>query len=195
MRFEFTDPAAYTSDINVRLKTKSSVPEKNSMVTQYLSAPSKSIIRGKGTNSFSFSLLPAYYREEGVFSDNSHKGYVLSTPSKPVFGTLTSSDMYGVLYGLNIQIDLYRVEVGYTTYVYHKIGVFEFIFKFMNDFPGTIVLIGFFMWFVEFFVSYCSGKRSGRMRLVRKHISAEKEKRYSGAVEKDEEVKESLVVN
>lgn len=195
MRFELTDPAAYTSDINVRLKTKSSVPGKNSVVTQYLSAPSKYIIRGKGTNSFSFSLLPAYYREEGVFSDNSHKGYVLSTPSKPEFGNLISSENYGLLYGLNIQIDLIRVEVGYTTYLYHKIGVFEFIFKFMNDFPGTIVLIGFFMWFVEFFVSYCAGKRSGRLRLVKKHIAAEMERRKGGGGEKVEEVKESLVVN
>jgi N-acetylneuraminic acid mutarotase len=175
--FSLTDQASYTSDINIRLKTSSSVPGEESSVTQHLTVSSKLILRGDNPSVFTFSLLPAYYRKELVFGDESHKGYVLSTGTSPLPGSLLKPEGIGLTYGLKILVLLERVELGYTTYKYPKVGTFEFIFKFMNDFPGTVVLIGFFLWFIEFFISYCSGKRSGRMRLARRHILLEKRRR------------------
>jgi len=67
--------------------------------------------------------------------------------------------------------------VGITTYKSPKIELMEFLLKFMEDFPGTIVMISFFLWFYELFYNLVKGRTSGRNILIKREIERERARR------------------
>lgn len=169
--FYFFDPNAYSSDINVRLETHSSIPGQKSIVTQSIKTDNKSILRGVKYTDFYYSFLPAYYKETAIFEEITHLGYVLSITNSPSIGSTVPERGVGISSGLGIQINLNRIEIGITTFKFPRVEFFDFVIKFMNDFPGTIVLIGFFLWFIEYFTNMCKGKFSGRTALAKRVLA------------------------
>ena len=181
IKFYFNDPEAYTSDISIRLKTFSSIPGQDSIVGQHLNADSEKVFRGIRDSQFYFSFLPAYYREANSFHEFSKLGYVLSISNSSTKGTQVHSREIGIYSGLGIKINLMRVEFGITTFKYEKKELMEYMLKFMSDFPGTLVMLGFLLWFYELIYKACKGKHSGRRVLVKKMIKEERERRNGHA--------------
>ena len=177
IKFYFDDPEAYTSDISIRLKTFSSIPGQDSIVSQHLNADSEKVFRGTYESEFYFSFLPAYYREANSFHEFSKLGYVLSISNSSSKGTQADPRELGIYSGLGIKINLMRVEFGITTFKYEKKELMDYMLKFMTDFPGTLVMLGFLLWFYEAIYKACKGKYSGRRVLVKKLIKEERERR------------------
>ena len=177
IRFYFNDTLAYSSDINIRLKTHSSIPGTNSIVTQHLTASTGKVFRGANDNQFYFSFLPSYFKEIETFDEYSRLGYVLSISNQPEKGTEVDPREIGTNSGLGIKINLMRIEVGITTYKSPQVELMDYMLKFMVDLPGTILMFSFFLWFYEFFYNLCKGKTSGRRILVQRQIERERARR------------------
>ena len=178
LRFYFyNDPLAYTSDINIRLKTHSSIPDQDSIVTQYIKTDNERVFRGTEDSNFYFSFLPSYYKEITTFEEFSKLGYVLSINQSPTSGTQVDPREIGIYSGVGIKVNLMRIEIGITTYKSPKVELMEFLLKFMEDFPGTIVMIGFFLWFYELFYNLAKGRTSGRNILIKRDIERERARR------------------
>ena len=177
IQFYFNDSEAYTSDINVRLKTDSSIPEKDSIVSQYLTADQGQVFRGIFNSQFSFSFLPSLYKEKELFHETTRKGYVLSVPQAPQTGSQTDPRELGIISGLGIRINFVQIEVGISTLRGPEQEPTDFIFTYAADFPATIVMFGFMLWTYEFFYYLIKGRTSGRRKLIKRHIEREKARR------------------
>ena len=79
--------------------------------------------------------------------------------------------------GLTINVFFKRSDIGITIYRYPTVEFVDFLVKFMNDFPSTIVLIGFFLWIIEWAKNNIQGIGSGRLKLVKMKIEEERAKR------------------
>jgi hypothetical protein len=177
IQFYFNDSEAYTSDINIRLKTDSSIPDKDSIVTQYLTANEGEVFRGISYSQFTFSFLPSFYKESELFHEVTHKGYVLSVPQAPLRGSQTEPRELGILSGLGIKVNFNQIEIGISTFKGPEKEPTDFIFEYAADFPATIVMFGFMLWTYEFFFYLFKGKTSGRRKLIKRHIEREKARR------------------
>jgi hypothetical protein len=71
-----------------------------------------------------------------------------------------------------------RIEVGITTDKSPQVEFMDYMLKFMTDFPGTIVMFGFCLWFYELFYNLFKGKSSGRNLLVKREIDKERARRH-----------------
>ena len=181
IRFYFYDSLSYTSDINIRLKTHSSIPGTSSIVTQHLEASKDKVFRGTDDSQFYFSFLPSYYKEIDTFSEFSRLGYVLSISNQPEKGSEIDPREIGTSSGLGIKINMMRIEVGITTYKSPQVELMDYMLKFMVDLPGTILMFSFFLWFYEFFYNLCKGRTSGRRILVKRQIERERVRRTGHA--------------
>jgi hypothetical protein len=180
IKFYFNDSMAYTSDINIRLKTHSSIPGKDSLVAQYVTSSSGQVFRGVDETQFYFSFLPAFYSEVTTFHEFTKVGYVISISDIPVKGTEIDPRELGMYSGLGINVNLERIELGITTFKFEKKELMDYLLKFMIDFPGTFVMLSFVLWFYEFFYKACRGKYSGRHILVKRAIERERNRRRNG---------------
>lgn len=187
IQFYFSDSEAYTSDINLRLKTDSSIPDKDSIVSQYLTADEGQVFRGISYSQFSFSFLPSLYKEKELFHETTRKGYVLSVPQAPKSGSQTDPRELGIFSGLGIRINLIQIEVGISTFRGPEMEPIDFIFMYAADFPATIVMFGFMLWIYEFFFYLFKGRTSGRRKLIKKHIEREKARRAGYNLSTDSE--------
>ena len=177
IRFYLNDTLSYTSDINIRLKTHSSIPGTNSIVSQHLEASKEKVFRGSDDSQFYFSFLPSYFKEIDTFDEFSRLGYVLSISNQPEKGSEVDPREIGTSSGLGIKINLMRIEVGITTYKSPQVELMDYMLKFMVDLPGTILMFSFFLWFYEFFYNLCKGRTSGRRRLAKSQIERERARR------------------
>ncbi|OMJ72555.1 hypothetical protein SteCoe_28970 [Stentor coeruleus] len=176
--FSFNEILSYASDAYAKLSTKSSIGSEKSIAVQNITSTTGTVFRGSSPIVFSFALLPSYYESRNVLDEeNSKVGYRISESLIPIKGTETGISNIPITNGFSIKILFVRNDIGVTTYRYPSVELVDFIIKFLNDFPGTIVLIGFLMWFFEYFKNVIQGKTSGRLRLVRKQIKEEQEER------------------
>lgn len=177
IQFYFNDSSAYTSDINIRLRTHSSIPDKDSAVSQYLATNNNQVFRGYSYSEFYYTFLPAFYKESELFTETSKLGYYLSVSKSPKAGTQIDPRELGMNSGLGVKINFNQTEVGISTFKGPKEELIDFVFTYSADFPGTIVMFGFILWVYEFFFYLLKGKTSGRRRLIAKHIQREKDRR------------------
>ena len=177
IRFYLNDSLSYTSDINIRLKTHSSVPGTSSIVTQHLEASKDKVFRGTDDSQFYFSFLPSYYKEIDTFGEFTRLGYVLGSSNQPEKKSQIDPREIGTNSGLGIKINMMRIEVGITTYKSPQVELIDYMLKFMVDLPGTILMFSFFLWFYEFFYNLCKGRTSGRRILVKRQIERERARR------------------
>jgi hypothetical protein len=177
IRFYLNDTLSYTSDINIRLKTHSSIPGTNSIVSQHLEASKEKVFRGSDDSQFYFSFLPSYFKEIDTFDEFSRLGYVLSISNQPEKGSEVDPREIGTSSGLGIKINMMRIEVGITTYKSPQVELMDYMLKFMVDMPGTLLMFSFLLWFYEFFYNLCKGRTSGRRRLAKSQIERERARR------------------
>lgn len=176
--FTFNEISSYASDAYVKLSTKSSIGSEKSIAVQNITSSIGTVFRGPSPIVFSFALLPSYYESRNVLDEEHSKiGYRISESLVPVKGTETEISNIPITNGFSVKVLFVRNDIGVTTYRYPSVELVDFIIKFLNDFPGTIVLIGFLMWFFEYFKNVIQGKTSGRLRLVKKQIKEEQEER------------------
>ena len=175
IQFNLTEILSYTSDIIIRLSVDSSVPGYQSMVTQRITALPGDVFRGSIPTIFYFNILPSYYKETDMLSSSfSRKGYHISQTTAVLPGSLTRIESIPLVSGLSIMVNMVRSDIGITTYKYPQVDFFSFFFKLLSDLPGTIVFVGFAMWFIEYIRHLLSGKDSGRSRLVRRQMELER---------------------
>lgn len=174
--FQFNDTQAYTSDISLRVETESSVPSKNSVVSKQLIIKEE-VFRGTDPSIFDINFLPAYFHESGTFMGISHHGYILSSSTVSSKGSTVTPDEVAISNGLNILAYFKRIEIGYSYYKYPEVTIIDFLFAIINQFPGTIVWVGFLIWLIELIANYSRGKTSGRMKLAKRSLKSEKIRR------------------
>lgn len=175
IKFSFDQSSSFTSDIIVRLSTDSSVPNYISRVVQNITSDQGKVFRGSIPTTFTFAVLPSYYQEKDLVSEiYSSKGYHISTATTPIAGSQFSIEGIPLSNGLVVEILLVRSDIGITTYKYPEIDFLTFFFKTLSDIPGTVVFIGFLMWFAEYIKHLFDGKTSGRYRLAKRQMEEER---------------------
>ena len=185
INFYFNESTSYTSDISISIGTDSAIPSHKSVVFQNITSDQGKVFRGSIPTTFYYSVLPSYYENIDLFNQkSSSKGYRVSSTLNPVAGSQYTTDQIPLTSGLNVKVELFRSDIGITTFKYPLLNLSDFFIKLLSDVPGTIVFIGFIMWIAEFFYYLSKGQSSGRMRLVKKHILEERKKRYIQEEEK-----------
>ena len=184
--FNFTQFSSFTSDIIVRLSVDSSVPGYKSSVAQNMSSDSNMIFRGAVPTVFYYSMLPSYYEEKNAFRTSvSNKGYRISETIEISAGSQYAVESIPLSMGLSVFITFLLSDVGISTYKYPQIDFFTLFFKLLSDLPGTIVFIGFLMWFAEYVKHLYRGETSGRYRLAKKEMEEEMKKKQDSFLDTD----------
>ena len=176
--YYFSQASSLTSDINVRIGVDSSIPGYRSIVTDNITSPLDKVFRGAASTTFSFSLLASYYEEHSAIGTvTSGSGYQISENSEVSPGSLSNIGLIPISQGLSITVELSLSDIGISTFKYPQIDLFTLIIVIFSNYPGTIGLIGFLMWFVEYLRVAYNGHRSGRIILARKEIEEERKSR------------------
>ncbi|OMJ80936.1 hypothetical protein SteCoe_18697 [Stentor coeruleus] len=176
--FSFNQTFSYTSDVYFELNSDSSIDNVQSTVAQYIKSGENSVFRGADSTVFVYSVIPSYFKKrDSVGIENEYLGYRISKASKPIEGSTAPIENIPILSGLNIQLLLQLSDTGITTFKYPQMELFDFIVLFLNNFPGTVVVIGFLMWLGEYVHKVFTGKTSGRLRLAKKQLKEEIEEK------------------
>lgn len=176
--FSFNQTFSYTSDVYFELNSDSSIDNEQSTVAQYIKSDEESVFRGPINTVFVYSVVPSYFKKrDSVGIEKEYLGYRISKASEPIGGSTSTIENIPITSGLNIQLLLQLSDTGITTYKYPQMELFDFIVLFLNNFPGTIVVIGFLMWLGEYIHKIFTGNTSGRLRLAKKQLKEEIEER------------------
>ena len=174
----FNQFSSYSSDITFKLSVDSSVPGYTSSVISQVFSDSGMVFRGSTPTVFYYSMLASYYEEKSQFSSTiSNTGYLISENTQISQGSQSPAESIPLSTGLRVGAFITVNDIGISTYKYPQIDLFALMLNVVSDLPGTIVLIGILMWFVEYALHLAKGQSSGRFRLARKAIEEEKNKR------------------
>ncbi|OMJ66370.1 hypothetical protein SteCoe_36799 [Stentor coeruleus] len=136
----------YTSDISVTLSGKSGNPGADSSYTQIVTPTDGFVFKGNDPTVFSFSLMPAYYSNKGLFGHLSeYVGFRVSSFVAPAMGSLSSRENIYLETGFNIEVMFIMSESGMTTYRFHSIDPISLVILMLSSVPGLIGLCASFL--------------------------------------------------
>lgn len=148
----------YTSDMQVAVSTKSSIPKETSRATGKLISSENRVFIGGSASIFEFSASPAIYEEEGYFDTTTEKGYRIALNSSPIPGSTLNYQYSIENTGFIIQVNFVQSTSGTSTFRKIKTDWTTFLGSTVGALLGLIGIFAFVVYWIEW-LYYCLVKK------------------------------------